>query len=131
MAAIVPIVWEWDSWDESSSERVWRITHFRWFDRSTPELLSLLDTWPSGRVPIFQRGNVTFDSSAGTRSIGTRSDDGQFFIVPQALILSYDSAMEAVRSSYSGAGVGIIQIRYTDSNDHGDYTLYLQVERRQ
>jgi len=131
IAVIVPLVWEWDSSDESSAERVWRITNIRWFERSAPELLRLLAEWPSGRLPVFQRSNITFDSSAGNRPIGMRSDEGQFFIVPQALVLSYDSAMEAVRSSYTASGVGVVQIRYTDSNDHGDYTLYLQVERRQ
>jgi hypothetical protein len=47
---------------------------------------------------------------------------------PQFVALTYESGIRAAQTVNFGMR-GVFEIRYVDRNDHGDYSLYVQVER--
>jgi hypothetical protein len=75
---------------------------------------------------------ASFTGERVDRPIGMRPPPGgsNFTFVPQALVLTYESAELIARSDLFGRGRGVVEIRYTDdSRLRGDYSLYLLVER--
>jgi len=80
-------------------------------------------------------GWIYLGNIAGTRPIG--EDTGRLagnlisssIVTPRVLTLTYDAALRAVTSTPSNLGYGVIAINYADQYDHGDYTLYVQVEQ--
>jgi hypothetical protein len=158
MVVVAPLVWEWDSYDRSDSQRRWSTARNNVFTpRSDVNLASggfalaapqrvgggnpsdwgaLITGWPAGRAPVSSLGTILFLDKAGTRPIGWFGE-GSFVsgrlprdaVVLQAVALPYEGAVEASRSDYFGLGPGVLRIRYTDRHDHGDYTLFLQIEQ--
>jgi hypothetical protein len=87
----------------------------------------------------YPQGRIVLSGKAGTRPIGYEEaytnkntavevplPDG---LPPTELMLTYDSAITAANSTASFGVPGVYEIRYVDAHDHGDYSLYLQVER--
>jgi hypothetical protein len=75
---------------------------------------------------------ASFTGERVDRPIGMRPPPGgsNFTFVPQALVLTYESAELIARSDLFGRGRGVVEIRYTDDPRlRGDYSLYLLVER--
>lgn len=87
--------------------------------------------YPQGRIPLAGK--------AGTRPIGyeeayTNTSTAETVALPDGLtpiemVLTYDSATDAARATIDLGVPGVYEFRYVDSHDHGDYSLYLQVER--
>lgn len=44
-------------------------------------------------------------------------------------MFTYDATVAAVRSSPANLGFGVFALNYSDYGDHGDYTLFVQVEQ--
>src|SRR3989442_3865847 len=132
MAVIIPTVWEWDNREPSSSEVFWD---------GQEGVVSLFEAIRNRyryavanqlRDFLYSQGAVNFSSTAGTRPIGIRpihaSGDPSRFL-PKVLTLTYDAALTAARSTPSNTGYGVIALNYADQRDHGDYTLFVQVEQ--
>jgi hypothetical protein len=142
--AIFPTVWEWDSPNASPSENEWDKSLDTFFSTLKRHLLlqlqqrvkgtefnmatALSDNWIWGNAD--DGYGVGLRDKAGTRPIGLyRLRDRPVVFAPKILPLNYDSALEATRTSPSNNGLGVFAFRYTDEQDHGDYTLYVQVEK--
>lgn len=140
MVEIVPLVWEWDSPTFSASQRaILDGGLLRWFEEHRQKLAnhisasdiptlpastdprrlppSLLDRY--GRLNLYDC--ILLNDKAGTRPIGYTEC---FF--PQTVVLTYDSAMNAVHTANQNK---TLQMEYHDPHDNGDYILYLQVEQ--
>ena len=151
MVVVAPLVWEWDSYDQSRSQREWDAERNVVFTNahggfglaspqgapgSPSDWTALLTGWPARRIPVFTLGKANFTDKGGTRPIGWFGEepilgprlprDG---VMLQAIALPYEGAIEAAQSNYFRLGPGIVKIRYTDRHDHGDYTLFLQIEQ--
>jgi hypothetical protein len=50
-------------------------------------------------------------------------------IRPAVFTLTYDAALQATMNSPDNLGLGIFAVNYADGSDHGDYTLYVQIEQ--
>lgn len=141
---ILPTVWEWDSPNVSRSEADWDTnihvvldtigdilkTRIRSRDRTAS--LDSTTVFPAGQGDAAQdpRGIYISDDKSGTRPIGILQGPRRFvFFLPQFLLFSYDSALAAATTSPDNLGIGVFAIRYKDNRDHGDYTLYIQVEK--
>jgi hypothetical protein len=48
---------------------------------------------------------------------------------PLFIALTYDAALEVTKTSPGNAGPGVIAVNYKDETAHGNYTLYIQVEK--
>jgi hypothetical protein len=138
MVMIAPIIWEWDSDDLSASQQSVNRGLPRWFEDSKSNLLRYIGiVLPSDPLTHFAYP-IRLDGKAGTRPIGykeagTRSelpaaDTSHDYLEINGLFLTYDSAVKAADRVNLGVR-GLNEIRYRDAHDHGDYTLYLQVER--
>ncbi len=141
--AIIPTVWEWDGNNQSESETHWNnlqdldmtfieqplITLIR--SRSATTSFDAAASIPryDYRDGQFGAPGVNLGGKAGTRPIGIKEQHGNIYLLPQILPLSYDSALAAAAASPSGLGAGIFAFRYKDATDHGDYTVYVQVEK--
>ena len=141
---IIPTVWEWDSRDMSRSESEWDKTLDTIFSAVKPHLLRQIisnDTTPFSMARALGDDAVTFGGQtanpavnlrdkSGTRPIGLFALDGRPVVfLPALLTLNYDSALKATKTSPSNSGLGVFAFRYVDAQDHGDYTLYIQVEK--
>jgi hypothetical protein len=152
VVVVSPLIWEWDSPATSKSQERWGRVRNELFTGTSSGGHALssprggagrasdwggLINWPTGRVPVFPLVQVRMGANkAGTRPIGWGGEGGAFTlpadsITPQAIALSFEGAVEAAKSDYAGLGPGIVRVRYTDQNDHGDYTLFIQIERLQ
>ena len=132
MVVIVPTVWEWDSSNPSDSEIYWD---------SSDGVISLFEAIRNTYRYVIEKqlsdflfspGAINFASTAGTRPIGirpiqARGDPSRF--LPKVLTLTYDAALTAARSTPSNTGSGVIALNYADQRDHGDYTLFVQIEQ--
>jgi hypothetical protein len=132
---ILPIIWEWDSDDVSASQRSveqalpsWIVGQQLWLDHLIDYPLDIVY-----RV-VNARDAIPLGGKAGTRPIGYAGEGGAFgvgahdHLTPQVLALTYDSAVNAVQNSNCGVP-GVYAVTYADEHDHGNYTLYLQVEQ--
>ncbi|HZS47064.1 MAG TPA: hypothetical protein VFC63_18460 [Blastocatellia bacterium] len=126
---ILPIVWEWDSPDRSASQASIERGLPLWFEGARRRALFGITPLGSATIQVIA-GSIDLSGKAGTRPIGyveadsTHSD--QF--TPQAMMLTYNLAtLFAPSTAFSVKGV--LEIRYVDKHDHGDYSLYLQVEQ--
>lgn len=137
MVVIVPTVWEWDNREKSNSEREWeQRINAAFAGRQASLVSSIASRDQKNYLNGFsddERGFVYLGSSAGTRPIGMDAFardgvSGSIKLAPQALTLTYDSALEATRTSPGNLAPGVFAIRYVDRQDKGDYTLYVQVE---
>ena len=156
MAVIIPTAWEWDSPDRSDSERLWDGGSIQWL--LPPEGPTTLQTWfdlykQAYLVRIANRSGALFagpdtnycrdchnspwvylGAIPGNRPIGqdaywrTTGNAGYLRLAPVVLTLTYDAAMQAIKTNPSRLGPGVIAVNYADVQDHGNYTLYLQVE---
>jgi hypothetical protein len=151
VVVVAPIIWEWDSPESSKSQERWNRVRNELFTATfsggyglsspsgaagRPSDWGGLINWPAGIVPVFPLVRIRMgNSKPGTRPIGWGGEAGVFTlpadsITPQAVALSFEGAVEAARSD-SGNGPGLLKIRYADQNDHGVYTLFIQIERLQ
>jgi hypothetical protein len=142
MTVIAPTVWEWDSVDVSASERAYengradpgpdreyRGEGNRGINEAFNSQKSNFAAWIADNSSSFMTPNSAFwlflDSKAGTRPIGINRD---VRLRTQVLTLTYDSAISLTRTSPANLGLGILALNYADETDHGNYTLYVQVE---
>jgi hypothetical protein len=129
---IIPTVWEWDSPDASKSETEWDNSLDRLFNLKKPEMLNRIQNKVLTTALAPQVWDMN-NSAAGTRPIGSDIYRNLGLtgvtISVQTFALTYDSAMEAARTSPNNSGPGVFAFRYTDAQDHGDYTIYIQVEK--
>lgn len=149
---IVPTVWEWDNPNSSDSETHWDNSLDQMFAILKPHLIyriqrdssatdfDMQQVMASGGS-FFNHGfvgaslaGVYLGEVSGTRPIGMNVDrpnpaQWQAVLAPQVLALTYDAAVAATKTSPSNNGLGVFAFRYTDGQDHGDYTLYIQVEK--
>jgi len=136
LVQVTPIIWEWDSEQFSASQNDIRNGLINWFEDRKPALTNLISS-PSSFSALNPVNNVGifFADKSGTRPIGISDDadirifgvGAQNLFFPQSLVLTYDSAMNA--SHPRDASQRVIPMRYFDAHDHGDYTLYLQVDQ--
>ena len=141
---ILPTIWEWDSPAQSRTEidaadslpfqlaGLERDFKTRISSRNTSAMFDAANFYPAGQGDAAQdpRGFFIGDDKSGTRPIGMLQGPRKFvFFLPQILLLSYDSALAASAAAPSNLGAGIFALRYKDNKDHGDYTLYIQVEK--
>jgi hypothetical protein len=142
---IVPTAWEWDSPNASTSEINWDNKLDPMFAILKPHLIyriqnrvkeTAFDVANVSGDPDVLRGGAMYlgRGESGTRPIGAQMDripllPTQLFLHFQILPLNYDSALEATKTSPSNNGLGVFAFRYTDAQDHGDYTIYIQVEK--
>jgi hypothetical protein len=135
MVEIVPIIWEWDSPAISASEHaILDNGLLNWFELHRQTLASHI---AASDLPVVGRSlatggeGVETNDKPGTRPIGYLEERGYYGVdfyqsfTPQTVDLTYDSAMSAAYPR--NASQRVLQMRYQDSNDHGDYTLFLQV----
>ena len=130
---IVPLVWEWDSNDHSTSQRNVDERLPVWMFDQTRRIKTLISTPPYNETVLYHPPDeILLDDKAGTRPIGyaggAGAHDPHDHIVPQALVLTYETAAHSAQSVTRGVK-GLFEIRYRDDHDHGDYTLYIQVEQ--
>ena len=140
-AVILPTAWEWDG--DQRFLAVWNSKVNDWLTRSKDTIareLSRRYRHPfvgSDRALLANPGNpFYFDSVVGTdadRPIGLQPNgpDAAQSFVPQMLILTYEGAQEAARSTSANRGRGVFELRYREPNCcglEGDYTLFIQVE---
>ena len=151
---ILPIIWEWDSEAYSLSQASVDRQLAEWFEWQRPPLVAGITSGSSASIVrqgsdlldphgyccnslVYSR--FTLDGKAGTRPIGyddshvvNQGTPHEFTLPdtldPKFLVLTYDSAIRAAQAVNFGAR-GIVEIRYIDRNDHGDYSLFVQVER--
>jgi hypothetical protein len=138
--SIIPTIWEWDSPNSSETETEWSNGLDQLFSSFQPFLVKQIQNRdigitfygtlvPPGRSLAFGSWDIGV-GLAGTRPIGIYKRTASVpYLSYQMLPLNYDSALEATKTSPSNSGLGVFAIRYTDELDHGDYTLYLQVEK--
>jgi hypothetical protein len=159
ISMIVPVIWEWDSSDYSASQRSVDRELPGWFQKTKANLISLIPAtrWlnpvehsviavdfyhhtvyeiqPINSLTNRADGlDLRLDAKSGTRPIGYEENVAHFTnsssvpmydaLNPREIVLNYYNAIAAS----SGAGMRL-EINYTDAHDHGDYTLYLQVEQ--
>jgi hypothetical protein len=141
MAWIMPTVWEWDSRDPSPSEILWdggvggRSGVSQWFDENKQAYLRRIENKSRdflSDVLRYPDAPQFAGDKGGTRPIGVRQSrlfENHYDLTPRVLVLTYDAAVQAVRSTPSSLGYGVIAINYADQQEHGDYTLYVQVEQ--
>jgi hypothetical protein len=134
---ILPIIWEWDSPDTSASQRSVELALPDWIRTQYIWILYFLDHPYLSLDPVAERSSnwdIALGGKSGTRPIGYAGEGGAFGIgahdhlTPKALVLNYDSAIAALRSTNCGVP-GVYSIVYRDEHDHGNYTLYLQIEQ--
>lgn len=142
MVEIVPIIWEWDSNTYSASQRAILDNGLPgWFEGHRQKLANHIsssdipllppttlrdahllppDLLDRNGFPILY-GYITLDDKSDTRPIGLAT-----YFTPQAVVLTYDSAINFINSRNQNK---VLQMRYQDDHDNGDYTLYLQVDQ--
>src|ERR1035437_3076021 len=82
----------------------------------------------------FMPASIKINGKGGTRPIGyvqcgdNSRPSGQEIFRPNGLFLTYEWALRYSNNLFFGTP-GVFEIRYVDSNDHGDYSLFLQIER--
>lgn len=127
MVVILPTVWEWDSRDPSPSETAYDGLVDGWFNGGKRDLTVAIEHKSTANL-VFQKDIMFHREKGGTRPIGMYSG-GNIGLLLRELSLTYDAALEAARSTPSNVGYGVFAINYHDHEDHGDYTLYVQVEQ--
>jgi len=151
MAVIIPTVWEWDSRDPSESEIFWETgmgpEWAAWVD--THGINATFATEKANFVTSIARNSTSalvrdtswrlwLGSIAGTRPIGVLQSElrgrtgytrSAILLHSHVLTLTYNAAVEAVRSSPANLGFGVFALNYADESDHGDYALYVQIEQ--
>ena len=131
---IVPIIWEWDSDNTSVSQRNIAERLPVWMFDQTHRIKGLIASPPYNEsiVVYHPPDDILLDDKAGTRPIGyaggAGSRDPHDHIVPQPLVLTYETASHSAQSVSRGVK-GLFEIRYRDDHDHGDYSVYLRVEQ--
>jgi hypothetical protein len=140
MVEIVPIIWEWDSPAYSASQRAILDGGLTtWFEEHRQKLADHIPasdinprpaSWRDSRSDLgtpLGYDEITLHDKAGTRPIGYGEFFGEQAFRPQSIVLTYDSALNAVNPRNQSER--ILEIEYKDSHDHGDYILYIQVEQ--
>src|SRR5215831_6030394 len=126
VAVILPSLWEWDSVDPGEIESFWPGYMSAWSLRTKPQLIENLN---SGRTDARMTLQLRGVSTSGGNSPILGQDQYYRGITGPVLALSYDSAIQALRTSPSDKGLGVFEFRYSAYPLAGDYTVYLQVER--
>jgi len=94
--------------------------------RTTPIDYLLLDGKPGTRPIGYQEASTPAMSAAGAVR-PTASDR----FIPQEIVLTYVSATSAAQTRRTETFLvpGSYEIRYADAHDHGDYSIFIQIER--
>jgi len=152
MAVIIPTIWEWDSRDPSESEIAWENgTDPQWriyvgaegvnavFDAQKWTFAQSIETHSTGAILSDSSFTLILGSIAGTRPIGIErppnlvgrggESRSMIRIRPAVFTLTYDAALRATINSPANVGLGVFALNYVDQSDHGDYTLYVQIEQ--
>jgi hypothetical protein len=128
MVMILPTVWEWDSRDPGQIEVQYDQRISSWFEGLRLRCPLLIERRSSSGQEL--RNDLVFlGGRSGTRPIGINYVGNSTAIILRPLTLTYDAALLAARSTPSNVGYGVLAINYRDGQDHGDYTLYVQVEQ--
>ena len=157
VVVIAPSVWEWDSPTQSYSQENWRPEVQALFTELTPTLLRYMTpprpAQPSPPAGILQWSYIVMgaDHKGGTRpigwannhpfipeplphyppvraTIGTRTGTFDECVKVPFLILTASSARQAIAASRT-SGIALFEVTLQDEHDHGDYALYLMLER--
>lgn len=130
MVVITPTVWEWDSRDPSPTEIEWDGQVDHWFIAEHSRLLSSnIAEFDDYRFALSDRDQIFRGGTNGTRPIGIDHGPNGSHLRVHSLELTYDRALQMVTSAPFNLGYGLVALNYTDAQDHGDYTLYIQVEQ--
>jgi hypothetical protein len=123
---IAPTIWEWDGKDVSDSQTQWE-TQMEGDINCMSQFASTYQI-PQGSKDTRASCIPSMDlkGSGGTRPIGLHSYNG---FTPLFIALTYDAALEVTKTSPGNAGLGVIAVNYKDETAHGNYTLYIQVEK--
>jgi len=128
MIVIVPTVWEWDSRDPSPTEIEWERLVNDWFQNGNYGFVSAIRR--NERSPELYINPILFHGGPqGTRPVGIDRTANGVLLRVRSLTLTYEAALQIATTTPSNLGYGVIALNYVDAQDHGDYTLYLQVEQ--